>query len=631
MLRTIPALIGTRQRPRHGGVAALLLAATTAASAHADVDSALELVPRDAIGAFIVPSLKRCSDELAACLERVDRAEALLVGRPIDLVKARLGVIGGVRDDGALIGVLRPAAATADSGKASDGRGAGSPGSIAPVRTILVPVTDAEVFLASNFDRERVPGMFRRPDGTLLHAAVVNRGDRRWVALSDSASGIAGLRPDPEAATAHRARLGDSAPRILEGTDVIAWVTGAALESELDAARGVANGLRNQAETTGARESITGRERFVSELAGSDQGGVDEAAAAGLSRSIASSVTIAAFAWDIDALGLLGRGVVRVDPASELGAALAGGSAPAARSLLDRLPAAPPYWAIGVDLDGLGGTDALDALTTMLGVPPEDRATIRRWISGASQLQFGVYPSRLGVAVGGVLNDSALVLVTDDPVALGAKFIEGLAALDGERPGLRRELLLERGRVLKDAGSADAFELKETVRSGSDGEARDAQVLAIWSIARSVLFGARGVHGLTGKVDDAVVMTFSQRPDVWRRAIEAARARGADGRAPGTSGNDRLGDGDAIIAMREFGLATVDIEGVLGMAQLARVAKQVAAMIPGGGEIPSLDFGVEPIYAAVDVDGHEVHGAVVIPSGVVGVLIDLARRSQLGR
>ncbi|HMN95057.1 MAG TPA: hypothetical protein PKC43_00030 [Phycisphaerales bacterium] len=559
-------------RPAARPLAFLMGAVACISPAVADIGSALELVPRDAIGAFIVPSLKRLSDDLSTCLERVDRAEALLVGRPIDLAKSRMGIGGGVRDDGAMLGVLR--------------RGDGA----TPIATLLVPVTDAEAFLGGSFDRESVPGLVRRPGGPALHAATVVRGDRRWVALSESKAGVDGLHADPAAAAHHRARLGSAAERLLVNADVVAWLDGAAVVLGLD--QGIEQG----------RAAVAGGPAL---------------AAAERVRRLAESIDVAAFAWDVDALGLLGRSVLRLRPESELGLALGRPrTGAAATNLLGRLPDVMPYLAVGIDIAAFGGIDGITALAALVGVPAE---TVASWGVPKSmrQVQFAVYPSRLGVAVGGALNDAALVVVDDDPAASKAALLSRIEGLAGEAPGVRRDVAVERGRAVKDAGIADAFEIRETALPGGD-----PQALAIWAMFRSILFGSRGLHGLAGNVTDAVVMTFSQRPDVWRRAIEAA----------GGAGRNGLGGGDVVVAMREYGLDGVDIEAICGVAQLGRLAAQIAATIPGGaGAVPVLDAGSEPIYAALRLEPAEIHGAVVVPSGIVGVAVDFAKRSQIGR
>ena len=62
-----------------------------------------------------------------------------------------------------------------------------------------------------------------------------------------------------------------------------------------------------------------------------------------------------------------------------------------------------------------------------------------------------------------------------------------------------------------------AFEIKETVVDAAQRPGLDFERLA-----KQFIFGSRGVNGLAKKTADGVVVTFSQRPDVYARAVEAA-------------------------------------------------------------------------------------------------------------
>ncbi|MFO0873458.1 MAG: hypothetical protein U0575_05745 [Phycisphaerales bacterium] len=592
---------------------AWLGALLVAAAAPADtLEQGLALVPADAVGVFVVPNLKKCSDELSTCLERIDRPEAALVGRPLDLVKARLGITAGVRDDGALIGILR-----------------WPDGAAAPLATVLVAVNDAAAVLDGNFTRSGDSEVMRVGVGgrTFATKRIDTKERGAWVALSETPDGVAGLGEDAAGVARHLDRLGPKRDVLLRRADAVAWIDGAFVRA---AAREATKGAAAPAVEGSSKGSTNGALGGVLDGAlGADRARAVEARLA----KVRDGLTVAAMAWDIDALGLLGRGLLRFDPASEIGALFVGGDEAAkpaegsgasvaprtARDRLARLPDQPFYWALGVDLQGLGGVKGIEALDALL-VP--GIASAAPWLGTARELAWGVYPSKLGVAVGGVLNDSALVLVDGDPAALRdalrARLTQVAEASDlGD--GMKRELKWEANREVKgkestDAIVADAYELVETSLPGA-APAPDA---AMRALAKSILFGQRGVHGFAKPLDDALVITSSQRPDVLRRAVAAASG----------TGEKRLGANATVAAMREFLLPDADIEAFVGVGAIGKLVRSAMAAFGGGdAKQPELDFGPEPIGLALEVDRHDVEGAIVIPAAMVGIAVDMAKRS----
>lgn len=562
--------------------------AFAAATARADtLESALALVPADAGGAFVVPSLKKCSDELMTCLERVDRAEALLVGRPLDLLKARLGVVGGVRDDGALVGVLR-----------------WPEGASSPMATLLVPVNDAKAFLEGNFPLDPAGnGMRTGAGGQKLASKVIEtKGRGAWVALADVPAGVEGIAEDGAVVAKHLDRLGPKREGLLKRADILAWLDGPFVRA-LAKSSG-AGGVTVAGSPIDAQEL----KRIEARLAPFRDG-----------------LTVAAIAWDVDALGLLGRGLLRFDPASDAGRLFAGGDETApelvksrATAGLARLPDNPFYWAVGIDLLGLGGAPTLAGLDAFLPGAKDAGA----WLADVRDVAWGVYPSKLGVAVGGMLNDSALVLGHGDPSKLRNELHARLDALAGERDGVRRAVKWTADREVKskefaETLVADAYELVETPLPGAP-PAPDA---ATQALVRSTLFGQRGVHGFVKPVEGALVITSSQRPDVLRRAIDSA---------PGTNAR-RLSMNATIASMGEFLLPNPDIEAFLGLTAIGKLVRQTLATFGvAAGDQPDFDFGAEPVGLALEVDQHDVEGAIVIPAAVVGVAVDMAKRQRGG-
>ena len=556
------------------------------------LDEALALVPPEADAAFVVPSLKRASDDLQACLERADRPETQLLGRPLDLLKSQLGVSVGVRDDGSVVGLARW---TGEAGE--------------PTLTLLVPVSDAAAFLNDNFERGAdaepvggqpvLPRTVRRADSTLFVAEVTD-GSRRWVALSPTAAGVDGLKADAARAAAHRERLGAGADRLLRGAEILAWTSGEGLRRSADAR---AKEALAEAPAEAAQEIQKGMERL-------------------------RAVQVAATAWDIDALGIVGRGLLRIDREHEAAAPFAGGrqrpaAAPGRR--LGLLPAQGFYMAMGIDIDGLGGVAALKALGDLL----PGTEWLAPWVGGAQELQMAVYPSKLGVTVGGILNDAALVLRCASPSGQRDALKTRLQALQGEHEGVKRVLTWEADKAVKDSGTADAFELQQTVLPAQPGDKPavgaavgaaddDGDTGLVSTMVTSVLLGSRGLHGFVKPFDDrgVLVATFSQRPDVWRRAVAAATGDGPS-----------LGTGATLAAMRGFALDDPDMEMALGLGQLVKLAQQVAKTFGADDVIPSVDAGSEPIYGSLEVDDYRVEAACVVPSAVVGLMVEQAQRN----
>ena len=104
-------------------------------------------MPPDAVAVVLVPSPKAASDDLQQALDRMGRAESALGGRPIDLLKAQLGIGPGFDDRGPLALWIERRDGTATAVGA-------------------FPVTDAKAFVAgtftglTNYDHGTQPGTF---------------------------------------------------------------------------------------------------------------------------------------------------------------------------------------------------------------------------------------------------------------------------------------------------------------------------------------------------------------------------------------------------------------------------------------------------------------------------------------
>ena len=121
-------LISFCLRPRLTAVLAVL--SVSAATFAGALEDALRLVPADAAGALVIPSVKGASDDLQLAIDRMGKAEAALGGRPIDLLKAQLGIGAGFDDRGACVAWAAPRATGFTN-------------------IAAFPVTDADAFVAA--------------------------------------------------------------------------------------------------------------------------------------------------------------------------------------------------------------------------------------------------------------------------------------------------------------------------------------------------------------------------------------------------------------------------------------------------------------------------------------------------
>ncbi len=561
---------------------ALALPQATAAAepARSALDAALALVPADAIAFVIVPNPKRASDDLQQCIERMNRPEASLGGRPIDQLKAQLGISASFDDKGPIaISVRAPSEATK------------------PARIVIsVPATDPKAFLAGNFVAapDIAPDAYRRQDGMVLYG----KAGANHAHLSNDADAVRNFDPGAGVGAAARARLGQRGAELLAKGDLIAWGSREAMRPALEQA------------ATQAKDRTPGDVPFAA------QAKEMQATAMKLLEGLDSGLVVV----DFDPLGVGVRTFVSFAPGSELATLAAGGADHETR--LDRMPKQPYYFAVRADIDGLGGIGALEALLRTLPGQP----ALPAWLAGAKgsvhAMQMAIYPSKMGLAVGGLLNDSALFLETDKPDAVRDGLRDAIMSMKGEIGGLRREPAWENDRHLKSGEIADAFEVTETVVAAKDASPGD---LSIQRMITQGIYGSRGLVGFVKRQQGGVVMTFSQRADVLERATKTG-AGGAALASDATIGAFR----EWLIDRPEIGRA--DVEGYVGVGQFGKLFQQVLTLVPGGDtmRVPQIPTSVEPVAFALEIDKGTVETALVIPSGVLAVGFDEIKRQIMG-
>lgn len=544
--------------------AALAAGAVVPAPGADAFDAAARLVPPDAVAVVLVPSPKAASDDLQQALDRMGRAESALGGRPIDLLKAQLRIGPGFDDRGAF-------AAWAER---RDG---------AISFAAAFPVTDAKAFIAATFTPfpEMGPDAYRMPDRPGQHFFVRESGPH--VIVAQDARGAQGYDPKGGIASALAAHAGERGMAILRASDACSWAGEPVFADAAAAIRA----------STDENTTPADRER---------------------SADVVSQVTDGIVAFDFDALGVGIRAHARFRDGSEIAKAIqpSKGERRALAALLARLPAAPYYGVFGIDLAALGGSSHLrNFLRT---IPRAQQVELPPWLDAVQDkvraLQVAAYPSKLGVLAGGVLNDAAFVVTTDDPSAAKQALRAWIEGQAGESDGIRRVPGWEDARTLKDGSTVSAFEVKEVV-TGPGGD-------AMQRIVKQMLVGARGLHGFAKEVPGALVVTYSQRTDVLGRALKAAS---------GAEGARTLGTDPTIKAMEPWLVPDADAAAFLGVGELLGAAQQVAGSLPGvdGGMLPTVTERMEPVGFAVRCKDASWEVAVVVPSGVLGLAWDAAK------
>jgi hypothetical protein len=510
----------------------------------AQLPPGFELIPVDARAAVVIPSLKRASDDMTQLLDGMERAEMLVGLRPIDQLRALLGLTAAVREAGPAL-VIVPA------------------GQERMPPLYLIPVMDAEDFLETSFDP--APGgpanAYLHPTGRTIYA----RSLEQHVALCEDPAVVESYQPAGGLDQALAARIGDRALQLMRRGEIILYAD-AGMLSEIAAAE---------------QEGFPG----VPMLG-------DFAPPLDLLDAVDASIT----SLDFDPLGLGVHGVVLLNEENPLGAA--SGGEPRAESALSHLPAKPFYVAGAIDLRAFGGLDMVSALTAGLIEAPE-------WVSTIRGIEFAASPSPLGLQ-GGMLNEAVIHLACDD--SKGA-------------------LEFLRGEVLGRAGTTDARTVApkwEVAKREIEGISVDAFEIAVTEtppdpirqLLRTTMFGRRGINGFVGAVEDGLILTFSQRPDVYAAAIKARRE------------GPSLADDPVLAEMRTWLPPDCDFEMYVALGQFSRMINQFAGVFGlGAGTIPEIDPATHPIALAADHQNGTIETGLVIPADVLALIFDtLAER-----
>lgn len=548
-------------------VATLVLAAAFHAQADS-LDEILKLVPPQAQGFLAVPDLETLSGDIDACIAGMDRKESVLAGRPIDWVRGALEIREGLNEKGSLALWW----VKGDEGAAQ-------------ALVVLIPTEDPAAFVKANI-QPKDDGR-----GAMGGRNVSSRLLERHVLVSESKSTIDSYDPQGGIAEAITATVGERGFVMARTADAVAWAGSASIGAWREQSR------RSVGDALGAVPMIP------------DAG------------SLGDGVNSILVAIDADPLGLSIRSLASFESGTDL-AKLADGALPATSDggvALGGLPANPYYMALGIDALAMGGSTKISQLASLLGAGDQLPVWLLPGVEGIKRVQFACYPSKLGVLVGGVLNDCALVITSDDPQALRETIKSGLLAQGGDVDGIRRVPGWEDDRKLKDGTLADAFEVKESPLGPSEAQGADLAQAAMQLMVRKAIFGSKGMNGFVKVLPGAVVITFSQRPDVLARALAAVGAERS------------LRDDAVIKSMRPWLIDGAQLEAFVSVGQILKLVGGLAeAFGGGGGAIPSLSTKAPPIAVAFRLDKGAAEAAVMIPTPVLAVIAEQMAGSVMG-
>jgi hypothetical protein len=617
--------------------------------------AAIDLAPESALGVFVVPNLKLASDDMAECLARIEGDASAVPLRPLDLVRAQTGVGAGIDESGSLVLWSQMTEGRAEF-------------------CVLVPVTDGKAAMESSLKpaADGQPG-FDHPQYGRLHARDLGR----HILVSRSKQLVDAYGQKPGLAKRITDRVGIRGTEVLFSGDAAAWGGSDAMRQMREQGESMQRGRARGAQAEGgdaaapaaskeavARADLDGNgevdngdramlllemgERGENRADLNRDGVVDDkdqaqldgvmgrkvnaqvAPATAAEAAPAADVAPAAsndgvqdgvVAIDLDPLGVSMRTFAVMSPESPLGRATKGG-ARGQPAKLTRLPKGPFVVAFAADMRGLGGGGAfLDLASQVPGAP-----AIPEWIRENRELlegmQFAIYPSKLGMAGGGVLNEAMAWLATQDPAkarTLMRDWMKGQAGIDG---AMERKVTWEEGRALKDGTTADAYAVTEAAApkdaAAPAAGARRRGIDPMQRMARTMIFGPRGPHGFAKEMPGGLLVTFSQRPDVLQRGMRAAE------------GKDTLEAEPVIEALRAWIAPDADIVGYVGVGSLLSVVRQAANSFPGMSlQLPDAPPSLEPIAFSVEVQDGHVETSTMVPTGVIGVITEAYKASQV--
>ena len=539
---------------------------------------AIDMAPVDAVSLAVVPDAKSLGEDMGELAAKLQRMQALTEMKPLDLLKSQLGVGPGMNDRGAFVAWFVVAADQSLQWCA------------------LIPTTDSAQFLQANL--EATPAT--APDafswrGKTVYAKSIDG----WVVVSQNADLARSYVSKPGLVERLKNRLGEPGFSLLCDGDIGLWAGPQSLADIRNAGQQTAEAMEG-ATAKPNEKNITNPDSKADTK--SDQQKSSRDRVAKLMEGLTDGVT----SIDVDPLGVLLRTYAVLDPASELGKSARGGAHAGAN--LNRLPRGPFVVAVSADMAGLGGTQAFLDLAAQIPGGEQVPAWVEQNKNVASAIQFAIYPSKLGVVGGGLLNEAMLWIATADSAKAKSVLEQWMLSLSGEVDGQKRDATWEKDRVLKNGISTDAYAIKDIPLPKNGQPARKSNPME--RIVRSLMYGPKGPNGFVKTFSDGVFVTFSQRPDVIEKAANCA------------TGTNSLESDAVLTALRGWMMPKPDALAFVGVGSLLNVVRQAANAFPMGGiEIPDAPPDLEPIAFALSVDGSKIETSTMIPTNVIGVVV----------
>lgn len=540
---------------------------------------AIDMAPVDAVSLAVVPDAKSLGEDLGELAAKLQRMQALTEMKPLDLLKSQLGIGPGMNDRGVFLAWFVVAADQSLQWCA------------------LIPTTDSAQFLQANF--EATPAT--APDAFVWRGKTVYaKSIEGWVVVSQNADLARSYVGKPGLAERLKNRLGERGFSVLCDGDIGLWAGPQSLADIRNAGQQAAKAMEGATATPNEKDisnSDTKADTKIQQQTSSPRDRVAKLME-GLTDGVASI--------DVDPLGVLVRTYAVLDPASELGKSARGGAHAGAN--LNRLPRGPFVVAVSADMAGLGGTQAFLDLAAQIPGGEQVPAWVEQNKNLASAIQFAIYPSKLGVVGGGLLNEAMLWIATAESTKAKSILEQWMLSLSGEIDGQKRDATWEIDRVLKNGISTDAYAIKDIPLPKNGQPARKSNPME--RIVRSLMYGPKGPNGFVKTFPDGVFVTFSQRPDVIEKAVNCA------------TGTSSLESDAVLTALRGWMMPKPDALAFVGVGSLLNVVRQAANAFPMGGiEIPDAPPDLEPIAFALSVDGSKIETSTMIPTNVIGVVV----------
>jgi hypothetical protein len=299
---------------------------------------------------------------------------------------------------------------------------------------------------------------------------------------------------------------------------------------------------------------------------------------------------------DFDPLALVLRNLGRMNPANDPAPPPAKAD-PGPAASFDQLPGRPFYMAAALQLTRLRASGHFDGL-----LQAANERNAQEWLNQVNAVQFAAYPSPAGLA-GGLLNDSLLVLESAHSEALLTQVRSAVLAL-GQNTGIvRRDVTWEDNQPVKDAGSANLYSISIVDAPPEFAQAR---------MFEQLLYGRLGWRGFVKDMNNAVIMTFSQRPAVLQNAIAVA------------SEPSKSMESSAVLrTMRQWMPVQRDVECYIGLGQLAQIVAQAVAFFGmNADEAMTIDPGAPPVGFAFNADRTAVESSLIVPAPVMAAAFD---------